>query len=304
MLNRMEMLRIFTVAAHTNNFREAASRLGVSPQSVTRAIKELEELFGQLLFHRSTRQVQITAFGARLAGQAQQTLSSFDELFQHNVQQPIHDLAGRVRITAPQAVGRRFVMPVLGELMSEYPQIDFDLRLSDAMTDAVDAQIDIGVRIGFIRDRRYIARAVAHIPLLVVATPELLARSGTPDRLDALHTLPTSTLVDRGSGRPWPWYFANDRHLQPAKPSFTTDDQEVELDAVLGGLAIGQLPSYLVLPALRNGTLRSLLDEHRPPPWELFIYRPQRGPVAPRVRLVYDRLSERLADPALLPSEA
>lgn len=298
----MEMLRIFTVAAHTNSFREAASRLGVSPQSVTRAIKELEELFGELLFHRSTRQVQITAFGAQLAEQAQQTLSSFDQLFQRNAQQPVNDLAGRVRITAPQAVGRRFVMPVLGELMNEYPQIDFDLRLSDAMTDAVDAQIDIGVRIGFIRDRRYIARAVAPIPMFVVASPELLASSGTPTSIDALHELPTSALVDRSSGRPWPWYFAGDRHLQPAKPSFTTDDQEVELDAVLAGLAIGQLPSYLVLPALRSGALLSLLDEHRPPPWELFIYRPQSGPVAARVRLVYDRLNERLSDPALVPS--
>jgi DNA-binding transcriptional LysR family regulator len=170
------------------------------------------------------------------------------------------------------------------------------------MTDAVDAQIDIGVRIGFIRDRRYIARAVAQIPMLVVASPALLASSRTPTGLEALHELPTSALVDRSSGRPWPWYFAGERHLQPAKPSFTTDDQEVELDAVLAGLAIGQLPSYLVLPALRSGALLSLLDEHRPPPWELFIYRPQSGPVAARVRLVYDRLSERLGDPALLPS--
>jgi DNA-binding transcriptional LysR family regulator len=298
----MEMLRIFAVAAETSNFREAASRLGVSPQGVTRAIKELEALFGEPLFHRNTRQVQITAFGERLANQARQTLSSFDQLFQRHTRPSATELGGRVRITAPTAVGRRFVLPVLRELMADYPQIEFDLRLSDLMTDAVDAQIDMGVRIGFIRDRSYIARAVAKIPLLTVATPALLARLGSPASIDDLHRLPTSALVDRGSGRPWPWYFDQGRHLQPGKPCFTTDDQETELDAVLAGLAIGQLPSYLVLPAIRSGQLCTILNEQRPPPWELFLYRPQRGPVPARIRLVYERLAESLGDPARVPS--
>jgi DNA-binding transcriptional LysR family regulator len=298
----MEMLRIFAVAAETSNFREAASRLGVSPQGVTRAIKELEALFGEPLFHRNTRQVQITAFGERLANQARQTLSSFDQLFQRHTRPSATELGGRVRITAPTAVGRRFVLPVLRELMADYPQIEFDLRLSDLMTDAVDAQIDMGVRIGFIRDRSYIARAVAKIPLLTVATPALLARIGSPASIDDLHSLPTSALVDRGSGRPWPWYFDQGRHLQPGKPCFTTDDQETELDAVLAGLAIGQLPSYLVLPAIRCGQLCTILNEQRPPPWELFLYRPQRGPVPARIRLVYERLAESLGDPARVPS--
>jgi DNA-binding transcriptional LysR family regulator len=301
-LNRMEMLRIFAVAAETSNFREAAGRLGISPQSVTRAIKELEALFGEPLFHRSTRQVQISAFGEQLASQARQTLNSFDQLFQRHAQPHATELTGRVRITAPHAVGRRFVLPLLGELMAEYPQIEFDLRLSDLMTDAVDAQIDMGVRIGFIRDRSYIARALARIPLFTVATPALLAKTGSPSSIEDLHNLPTSALVDRGSGRPWPWYFDNGRHLQPANPSFTTDDQETELDAVLAGLAIGQLPSYLVLPAIRSGKLCTVLDEQRPPPWDLFLYRPQRGPMPARIRLVYDRLAECLGDPARVPS--
>ncbi|MGY2499103.1 helix-turn-helix domain-containing protein, partial [Klebsiella pneumoniae] len=67
MLNRMEMIRIFCSAADCSNFREAATRLGVSPQAVTRAIKALEEELGEILFHRNTRQVHITAFGEAYA---------------------------------------------------------------------------------------------------------------------------------------------------------------------------------------------------------------------------------------------
>ena len=66
MLNRLEMLRIFCVAAEAISFKEAAIKLGISPQAVTRAVRELERLQGELLFHRNTRNVQITAYGELL----------------------------------------------------------------------------------------------------------------------------------------------------------------------------------------------------------------------------------------------
>ncbi|MFD3320613.1 helix-turn-helix domain-containing protein [Alteromonas macleodii] len=50
MLNRLEMLRIFCTAAESSSFKEAANRLGISPQAVTRAVKELERLQGVMPF--------------------------------------------------------------------------------------------------------------------------------------------------------------------------------------------------------------------------------------------------------------
>ena len=67
MQNKLEMIRIFCVAAECRNFKEAATQLGISPQVVTRAIKELEEQRGEILFYRSTRQIKITADGERHA---------------------------------------------------------------------------------------------------------------------------------------------------------------------------------------------------------------------------------------------
>ena len=64
MLNRLEMLRLFVAAAEAKSFKEAALRLHVSPQAVTRAVQELEEHLGELLFHRNTRANRITDFGA------------------------------------------------------------------------------------------------------------------------------------------------------------------------------------------------------------------------------------------------
>ncbi|BCG25158.1 transcriptional regulator [Pseudomonas tohonis] len=303
MLNRMEMLRIFCIAAESASFREAATRLGASPQTVTRAIKDLEQLVGEPLFHRSTRQVQITAYGELLAAQARETLGSFDQLFQRHVRRGRDEMAGRVGVTAPRSIGRRFVLPLLAELQREHPEIVLDMRLSDQMTDSVDEQIDIGVRMGFIRDRRYIARPTATVPLYVVGAPALVERVGAPEDTDALNRLPTTALIDGNTGRLWPWTFAEGRQLQPQRAAFTTDDQECECEAVLAGVGFGQLPSYLVTPHIRSGRLVRVLVDDESPSWEMFVYRPQRGPVSPRVRRVFDRLVERLSDPRWVPLE-
>lgn len=294
MLNRTELLRIFCCAAESASFREAANRLGISPQAVTRAVQELETRFGEPLFHRSTRQVRITAFGERLAAEARPALGSVEQLFQRHSREQRQDLAGTVRITAPHSIGRRFLLPLLAPLLREHPQIELDLRLSELIADSVDERIDIGVRIGFVRDRSYIARLIAPIHLHVVAAPALLQQHAMPNNVQALRDLPLSALVDHNSGRIWPWYFADQQQFVPSRPAFTTDDQEAECEAALAGLCVAQLPDYLVAGHLASGRLQALLGAAAPPPFELFIYRPQRGPVAARVRLVYDRIFQHL----------
>ena len=82
MANRLELIRIFGVAASAASFRDAAARLGISPQVVTRAVRELEDMLGETLFHRNTRSVQITTFGERFLLQSQAVLGSMGQLVQ------------------------------------------------------------------------------------------------------------------------------------------------------------------------------------------------------------------------------
>ncbi len=304
MLNRVEMLRIFCAAAESDTFREAASRLGTSPQSVTRAIKELENTLGEMLFHRSTRQIHITAFGEDLVRQARETLSGFDQLFTRHTGIEENGLAGRVGITAPHAIGRLYLLEFLKPLMSKHPELRIDVRFDDEMTDAVEAQVDIGIRVGYIRDRRYIARAAGTVPFHVVAAPQLVASMGQPLTLDELKQRPLSVLIDRKTGRPWPWVFADGQTFMPESAAFTCDDPEAEREIVLAGLTFAQMPRYLAEPYLQEGKLVEVVPQIAPPPWELFVYRPQRGPVAPRVRLVYDHLLASFSDPQRFPQGA
>jgi len=297
MLNRLEMMRIFCAAAESASFKEAATRLGISPQAVTRAVKELEHTVGEPLFYRNTRQMHITSFGEQLANRARDAVTGVDDLFKHSDKQPENEIAGMVRITAPTVIGRRYLLPVLSKISNEHPHMTLDLRLSDTITDVVEQQIDIGIRVGFLRDSSFVARATAKVSFYVVGTPALITRVGKPEQIQDLLKLPTIALVDQSSGRHWPWYFIDGQQFTPRTTAFITDDVETELTLTLNGIGFGQIADFLVEPYIQSGKLCRVLIEYTAQPWDLYVYRPQRGPVPNRIRIVYDQILEAFSSP-------
>ena len=295
MNNPLEALRVFCVAAESGNFREAATRLSVSPQVVTRVVKALEDELGEPLFHRSTRGVQVSDFGMRLLERARTAVAGVDTLFERRDRRALSSHAGTVRVAAPSVIGRPFVLDALAPHVAEHPGLVIDLRLSEVIADVVQQQIDVGVRIGALRDSRFVARPVAKVHFHVVASPALLDRVGTPRDLEALFARPTTAFVDRNNGRTWAWLFKGGRQVTPANPAFVTDDPEAECAAAVAGYGFAQLPGFLAAPHLHAGRLVSLFDSLAPDPWPLYVYRAQRSPVPARVRLVYDTLLEAMA---------
>ncbi len=116
------------------------------------------------------------------------------------------------------------------------------------------------------RDRRYIARTVAHVSLKIVAAPSLLATVHRPGSIEELKRLPLSMLIDRKNGRPWPWVLAEGRTFLPTSPAFSCDAPETEREIVLAGIAFGQMPDYLAEPYLSEGRLVEVMQQEAPPP--------------------------------------
>jgi DNA-binding transcriptional LysR family regulator len=295
MLNRLEMIRIFCAAAYAGSFKEAAVRLGISPQAVTRAVKELERLQGEMLFHRNTRQVQITAFGEALAERARAGVQQLDGLFERTAAGAVDEMRGMVRLAAPAAFGRQTLLPLVAGLAEQYPSLSFDLRLSDRRIDVVGEKIDIGLRIGSPRDNRFVVRRIGKTRLMVLATPKFLRRHGVPTSIEQLQRLPYTAGLDRDNGRLWPWMFSGERQMNAAGARFICDDSEAEYRIVRSGLAIGQMIGFLADKAVAEGKLVAVMEEFEPEPWDMYLYRPQRGPMPPRLRLVFDTLARELA---------
>ena len=296
MLSKSELLRVFVVAAGSNTFREAADKLNMSPQSVSRVIKTLEQTYGELLFHRSTRTIKITKFGEQLLSHAAHALEVVNDVFLFGQQNNHHDeLSGNITITTPSVIGRDYLYPLIRDFQKKYPKIHVDIRASNNFSHLVDEQIDIGIRVGKIQNNGFIVKKVSEIQFFLVASPELIEKFGSPQHTDDLKKLPAVELINSNSGKGWPWLFQINIAIHPENVHFRTDDAEIEHLAILDGLGFGQISDWIANDDIQRGRLIRLLEEAEPEPWDVYVYRPQRGPVPARVRLLYDSIVEHLS---------
>ncbi len=298
MFNRLDYLKIYCVAAQHRTFRDAATKLNVSPQVITRCIKELEAELGEILFVRSTRNIKITTFGEQFYEKAQAALAVMDDVFGHSTHNNLS-----VKITAPPSYAKPFLLPVLKKITDEHPEIRFDLRLSNQIADVVEEKIDIGIRVGRpITDHRFIASAVSKVNHVVVATPDTIAKYGKPTTLEDLNRVPMTTLFDNTRNQVWEWFFKDNIHITPENPVLITDDADAEFEAILHGIGFGQVSVSVAAPYIKKGLLIPVLTDYELiDEWDVYIYRPQSGPVPPRVRIVFDALVEHFQNPEFMP---
>ncbi|MDD2341323.1 MAG: LysR family transcriptional regulator [Tolumonas sp.] len=293
MLSKTELLRVFVVAADSTTFREAALKLNMSPQSVSRVIKTLEDTYGELLFHRNTRTVKITKFGEQLLSGARHALDVVNEVFNLGVHKQVQDeFSGTVTLTTPSLIGRDYLYPFLRDFQRKYPRIKIDIRASNSFSHVVDEQIDIGIRVGRIKNNGFIVKKVNEVRFFLVANSDVIEKHGTPKNIYDLKHLPAVESIDSNSGRGWAWMFENDVELHPDNVVFRTDDPEIEYLAVLDGLGFGQLSDWIIKEDIKQNKLVRLLNDSEPKPWDVYVYRPQRGPVPARVRMLYDEIVE------------
>ncbi len=294
MLNQFELIKIFCAAAESRSFRDAAAQLGKSPQSVTRAIKELEALRGEVLFYRSTRNIRITREGEALALEAGMLMKNIERLVNREAEEDDVRPCGHVSLTMPASFGRRFVVPTLNAFRLLYPDITVTCTLTDSHSDVVDEKIDIGLRTGFLRDNRFVARKIRDVRFFILGTPELINQAGLPTEVEHLSQMPVVALLDHCTGRFWPWTFDNEKPFTPVAPCFVTDDLDAYCDVILSGAGFGQLADHLALPLIEKGLLLPVMQDKKPSTWGLYIYRTQTGPVPARIRLLFDYLAQSL----------
>jgi DNA-binding transcriptional LysR family regulator len=252
-------------------------------------VQALERELGEVLFHRNTRNVRLSDAGRAFADRATVALDQVDALFGRGAEE-LSAATGLVRVTAPTMVGRRLLLPAVARLLSGNPGLFLDLRFTDEVVDPVALGIDVGVRAGRMGDNRQVARVVSSMSLCVCAAPGLLRGLPPVKSRRDLDLVPTTRLIDRNTGRPWPWSLKGEPDFVPARPALATDDPEAESAAVVEGAGIGQLARPLVNDLLAAGRLVELLPRLAPPAWPLSVYRVQREPVPRRVRLVFDAL--------------
>lgn len=295
-MDTLRALVIFMSTADNGSFSDAARKLGVSPAAVSQSIARLEQELDVRLFNRTTRQVTLTEDGRRFYEQCRSPVKQLDVAI-NRLKESGEELTGQLRISLPNAFGRRFVLPLVREFCELYPKITLFFGMGDHFSDLIEDGYDIGVRIGMLTDSRMAARVLAAIPQYVVATPEYWQKHGKPENIRELQSHDCINYQFPTSGRISKWEFEQKGERMPVEVSGTLIVNEIEgvTALALQGLGVAYLPGFEAITYIRSGQLEPVLTDMVSHQFSVTTCFPNREHLAPRTSAFVDFIVNKLA---------
>lgn len=292
-MDRLHELEVFVAVAEAGSFARAGRRLRLSPPAVTRAISALETRLGARVFNRTTRSLAITDVGQRFLESARRILADLDTAEKEAVGETATP-QGHLTVTAPVTFGRSVLAPVIRDFLGQHPRVTASLVLVDRVVNLVDEGVDLAVRIGPLPDSNLIAKRVGAVRRVLVASPEYLARRGTPAAPADLKLHSVIAFTGLMPGREWRFEGERGHHGVALRPTFEVNDALAAIEAAETGHGITIALSYMVHDKVRDGRLVPVLDDIAPPPSPVHLVYPQARLVAPRLRALVDFAAPRL----------
>ncbi|MEM9044554.1 MAG: LysR family transcriptional regulator, partial [Pseudomonadota bacterium] len=207
-MDRFEDMRCFLQVVEAQSVTRAAEVLGLAPSAVSRRLKELERRLGATLMTRTTRRMSLTEAGQIFAARAERILGDLEEA-ESEVSDAAHLLNGTLRVACPLSFGISYLSPIVIEFMKAHPNLLVELDLSDRQVDLVGEGLDLAVRIGTLEDSSLMARKVADVPMVLVASPSFLDQHGRPSHPSDVADWPGIFYVGSTRMETWPYTDAN-----------------------------------------------------------------------------------------------
>jgi DNA-binding transcriptional LysR family regulator len=286
-MDKVKGVSVFLQTVKSSSFTRAAEQLGVSPQSVSHTVAQLEQSLNVRLFNRTTRSLSLTDEGVRFQLAAQRAMQSFDDALE-SVAQP-DSPTGLVRLSVGIGFGRRYVMPSLVTFRAKYPKVQVEMQLDDRKVDLIRDSFDVIIRGGLISDSALVSRRLCHLSSILVVSPEYIKRFGLPKKPSELvnHQIVQLKFL---SGLTPAWEFKKDQVFEP-KSGLVLSDPEAVCDAACLGLGIAQVSVHHAWNALRAGQLKVILfKEYLSSNREVVLQYPHRTYTAARVKVFVEHI--------------
>lgn len=293
-MDQLTAMRAFVRVVEAGTFTRAADLLEMPKPTVTKLIQQLETHLRARLLNRTTRRVTVTMDGAAYYERAMRLLSELDELDASMTLAQARP-SGRLRVDCSSALATSVIIPALHEFHARYPDIQVDLGLSDRPADLLAENLDCAVRAGEIVDQNLIARRIGEMQLITCATPEYLARVGTPlhprELEEAHHIVAYRPAL---SGRVMPFFYQNHSETIEISGRYTisVNDGMGYMAAALAGLGVVQLPTFMARGPITEGRLVPILLDWCTGPKPLHIVYPPNRHLSNKVRVFVDWLAE------------
>ena len=255
-------VRMFVQVVRARSFAEAARRLGVPPNTLSRRVRQLEAGLDTRLMQRSTRKLTLTAAGSaffeRCAPAVDGVLDAGKELA--GVSQTA---GGTVRVAAPADFLDFFKIEWVTQFLALHPKVRLDFVLSDARADLIGEAIDVAFRGGFVSDQQPVYRRLMPQTVVLVASPAYIRSRGNPKTLEELTRHDCLTVSGRPGPATWTLHGPGGREEVIVSGRFRANSARNLIKGCLAGLGIALMPEVLVATHLHAGRLGVVLPDYR-----------------------------------------
>ena len=285
-MDKLTAIKVFLTVAETGSFTATAERLEISKPMISRYVALMEEWLNARLFQRSTRKVALTDAGEQAVLFCQKITNLTAEMEQEMMAQQ-GELRGVLRITSSQTFGTYHLVQMVNRFLQLHPKLNIQLLLNDQPMDLISERIDLAIRITNTPDPNFIARKLADCHSLLVATPDYLAKFGTPKHPEDLyqHHYLSHHNINR---KAWKCTQGEQEVLLDLNSRFTTNDTQALLNSVLDGNGIAMLPKYMLETELQQGKLQAVLTDWQLPTFSIYAMYPSRDKLPLAVRKLID----------------
>lgn len=295
-MTSLQAMKLFVRVVDLGSFSKAATDVGIGQPSATKLIAQLEKQLGSRLLYRSTHGVTPTEVGilfydkCKLIAQHVEEAENVASLMQSEVQ-------GGLRISTTMDFGRRVLAPLVLRFLQSNPKVQIELLFDDHIVDMVAQGIDVAIRMGRLANSSLGARLLGTNPWSVVASPDYLARRGTPATpidLSSHEALVISSIQHDSR-----WHFlgaAGEELTIQVKGPMRSNNKSALMTAACAGLGIAALPTYVVYEAVKSGELLTLLPDWALPTQEIHAVYPSPRLVPAKVSGFVEWLKEQLSE--------
>ncbi len=260
--DRARALEIFAAVMRAGSFSGAGRALGLTPSAVARSIDRIEARLGVRLLLRSTRALTPTAEGQVYLQTARRILADLDDAEQQLADQG--SPRGRLRISAALSHGRLCIVPLLGEFVRLHPHIVLDFALTDAIVDIAAGQADVAIRFGPLADSLLTARKIGESGRVIVASPDYLARWGTPTQPEDLHRHNCLNFNFRRVEPVWPFRRDGQAIALSVRGNIEANNGETLGQLAAAGVGMARVGAFSVVDDIAAGRLVAVLEAYTP----------------------------------------
>ena len=296
-MDRLDAMQTFVRVAELGSFAAAAQHLGVARSVVTRQIAALEAHLGVKLMARSTRRLSLTSAGTAYLEKSRVILNLV-EVAETDVAEERLTPRGNLRISVPLSFGLKRLAPLLLDFSRRYPEVTLDMDYTDRRVNLIEEGIDLSIRVTGRLDAGDVARKIGTARMLVVASPDYLARHGRPKHPAELAHHECLGYTNAGSVMAWPFIIDGQVQGVSVRSRLNANNGDVLTEAAAQGLGITCQPDFIAGDFLATGRVEAILGAFPAPELGIYAMLASNRHVPYRVRALMDFLAAGLATPA------